>query len=174
VSTDAGVFATCFATSEIVRLDASLQNATRLVLGSGAQLLAAHGAELLVGDTLDNALYALDLTQAALTPVNGSDRLGMAANYLLVNGDTAYAIASTDNAVQVIDLLLARGGDFSTARTVDQIPTASTTSPLATNTNPYAAALAGDSLFVTLLGACTPDGDAAGNRLIRIDLGGEE
>ena len=174
VSTDAGVFATCFATSEIVRLDASLQNATRLVLGSGAQLLAAHGAELLVGDTLDNALYALDLTQAALTPVNGSDRLGMAANQLLVDGEKAYAIASTDNAVQVIDLSLARGGDFSTARTVDQIPTASTTSPLATNTNPYAAALAGDSLFVTLLGACTPDGDAAGNRLIRIDLGGEE
>ncbi len=174
VSTDAGVFATCFATSEVVRLDASLQNATSLVLGSGAQLLASHGGELLVGDTLDNALYALDLTQAALTPVSGSDRLGMAANQLLVAGDMAYAVTSTDNAVQVIDLSMARDGDYSTARTVDQISTASTTSPLATNTNPYAAAIADGALFVTLLGACTPDGDAAGNRLIRVDLGGEE
>ena len=69
---------------------------------------------------------------------------------------------------------MARDGDYSTARTVDQISTASTTSPLATNTNPYAAAIADGALFVTLLGACTPDGDAAGNRLIRVDLGGEE
>ena len=165
------MFATCFATSELVNLAESLNVLASQVIGSGAQLLARHGSELLVGDTLDNALYALDLASAPLVRVTGSDRLGPAANQILVAGDRAYVITSIDNAVQVIDLAAARAGDFSTVRTIDQIPTPSSASPLATNTNPYAGALVGDALYVTLLGACTVDGDAAGNRLVRLDLG---
>ncbi len=171
LATETGVFATCFATSELVHLDAALGILSRQTIGSGAQLLARHGSELLVGDTLDSALYAFDLDSAPLAQLPGSDRLGQAANQLLVDGDRAYAITSTDNTVQVIDLALARGSDFSRARTIDQIPTPTRTSPLATNTNPYLGVMVDGALYVTLMGACTVDGDAAGNRLIRLDLG---
>lgn len=172
--TAAGVFATCVATSELVHLDGTLNVLSSQVIGSGAQLLARHGDELLVGDTLDNALYGLDLAETPPARVPGSDRLGAAANQILVVDDRAYVITSTDNTVQVIDLESPRAGDHSTARTIDQIPTPSSASPLATNTNPYAGAIAGGSLYVTLLGACTVDGDVAGNRLIRLDLGGND
>ncbi|MDR0965784.1 MAG: hypothetical protein LBM75_04670 [Myxococcales bacterium] len=168
---ESSVFATCFATSELVELDADLNLVSTRVIGSGAQVLASTGDELLVGDTIDNALYAFDLSHEPIAQVQGSDRLGMATNQILVNGDRAFAITSTDNTIQVIDLSKARGGDFSTARVVDQIPTASSTSPDATNTNPYLGAIAGGHLYVTLMGACTPDGDTAGNRLIRVELG---
>lgn len=168
--TENGVFTTCFATSELIHLDLDLNLLSSQSVGSGAQLLARHGEELLVGDTLDNALYAFDLTQSPLAKVSGSDRLGMAANQLLVESDRAYAITSTDNTIQVIDLGPVHAGDFSTGRIIDQIPTVSSTSADATNTNPYLGAIVEGQLYVTLMGACSVDGDVAGNRLIRIEL----
>ena len=174
VKSDGRVVVTCFATSELMFLDDKFTVYSGIRIGSGAQLLALNGDQLLIGDSLDNAVYSMNVASGHSDLLSGGDRTGKAPNQIIVRGGMAYVIASQDNAVQVIDLSKDRPGTLGPERTVRQIPTVSSASPDATNTNPYLAAAEGDSLYVTLLGACTADGDEAGNRLVRIHIGDAE
>lgn len=171
VSMGRSVYATCFNTSEIVLLDDALSVYASQTIGSGAQALALVGySELLVADGMDSALYAFDVTEGTPKPIDGADRIGQAANQVLVDGETAYVINSTDNAIEVIDLGKERQRGITTSRVAGQIPTATSTSPDATGTSPYMGAIQGDSIYVTLMGACSADGAQAGSRIVRIPV----
>lgn len=168
----ATVFAACFNTGELVALDDDLRaQTTRLSVGEGPQSMAYGAGKVLVGDALGNVLYSVDPASLPLAKAAGSDRLDTVFNHVVVRGEKAYAVSSGDNVVQVIDLAKATPaavGD--TGRTVDEIPMSLATPPAAQNTNPSFAAFAGDKLYVTLLGTCDPAGDAAGNRLLELDV----
>ncbi|MBI5544633.1 MAG: hypothetical protein HY901_12140 [Deltaproteobacteria bacterium] len=167
----ATVFAACFNTGEVVALDDDLNpQASRVLVGAGPQSIGFGGGRILVADAMDNVLYRLDPQASPVTKEAGGDGLDKAANQLLVRGDRAYVVSSLDNVVQVIDLTKAAPLDISDARSIDEIPT-SAAEPLAPeNTNPSFAAFAGDKLYVTLLGTCDASGDAAGNRLLELDV----
>ncbi len=174
VKNDGRIFATCFTTSELMFLDDKFTVYSGKTIGSGAQLLALNGEQLLIGDSMDNALYSMNVASGHSDLLSGGDRLGKAPNQIIVKDGLAYVIASQDNVIQVIDLSKDRPGTLGAGRTIQQIPTRTSTSADATNTNPYLGTIEGDSLYVTLLGSCTADGDAAGNRIVRVGIGNVE
>ncbi len=166
----ATVVATCFNTGELVGMDDNLVPQASVVIGGGPQSLAAHAGKLLIADTSDEALYEVDPLPTPPTKAAGGDKLGKAANQVLVSGTKAFVINSTDNNVQVLDLTRAMPGSLDNSRTVAQVPSSLTSS--AANTNPYFGTFIGDKLYVTLLGTFTPDGAAAGNRILELDVSG--
>lgn len=167
----ATVVAACFNTGELVALDDELRpQAAKAAIGSGPQSIAWSGADFLVADTLDNALYSVDPEATPVARAAGADKLSKVVNHLVVKGTKAYAVCSGDNVVQVLDLSKpAPASGVAATRTVDEIPTALVATASA-NTNPSFAAFAGDKLYVTLLGSCDATGEAAGNRLLELDV----
>lgn len=166
------VFATCFNSGELVGLDDQLVPVSRALVGAGPQALARSGARLLAADALDNALYRFAPQAAPLAKEPGSDRLGHAANQVVVREGRAYVVNSTDNTVQVLDLSRAAPAaeQPDTSRTVDEIPTKPLEAASAANTSPSFAAFAADKLYVTLVGTCDAAGDLAGNRILELDV----
>jgi len=158
------VFATCFNSGELVALDEDLRPVgPNLLVGGGPQSLAHTGTELLLGDTIDKALYGIAFGGTDPVHAPSADRVGVAFSQVLVRGTRAFAINSGDHNVQIIDLSRTRGdAAFSDARTVDQIPTGA-------NTNPIFGAFVGEKLYVTLLGTYTAEGEREGNKLVEID-----
>ncbi|HEY3448291.1 MAG TPA: hypothetical protein VGK67_18185 [Myxococcales bacterium] len=168
----ATVFAACFNTGELVALGDDLKaQATKAAIGAGPQSIAYGEGQVLVADTIDNALYSVDPKATPIARAAGADRLSKMVNFVAVKGTKAYAVCSGDNVVQVLDLTKpAPASGVAATRTLDEIPTSAATPPAPQNTNPSFAAFAGDKLYVTLLGTCDATGDAAGNRLLEMDV----
>lgn len=164
------VVAACFNAGQVVGVQAQTGlRGRRTPVGSNPQTVARLQDVLVVADGLGRKLRQVRLGDFSALPEE--DATGSAPNQLHAADPYLYVLNSTSNSLQVLrrtrEPLPAPEGGTRFPQGLGLEPAGELS--FGVNTNPYAMARLGDSLWVTLLGNLT-QGAEAGGRVVRVSL----